>query len=53
MCAIGSKLLILKMVIPPLIVNSYNGHLNPHKVHDYPIGKQWELNDPGAYEPKP
>lgn len=46
MCAIGSKLLILKMVITPWIVNSYNGHLNPYKVHDYPyhrktMGVEW------------
>ena len=41
----GSKLPILGMVIPPLIGNPCNGHINPYyKVDEFiPIGKEREF----------
>ena len=34
----GSKLLILRMVVPPLIGNPFNGYMKPNSgVDDYPL----------------
>ncbi len=48
----GSKLLVLGMVIPPLIGNPYNGHINPYYwVDDHPLlyGNNGSL-DPSTFE---
>ena len=48
----GSKLLVLRMVIQPLIGNPYNGYINPYYwVDDHPLlyGNNVSL-DPSTYE---
>ena len=48
---LGSKLLVLGMVIPPLIGNPYNGYINPYYwVDDHPLlyGNSGSL-DPGTH----
>ncbi len=49
-CVLGSKLLVLGMVIQPLIGNPYNGYINPYYwVDDHPLlyGNNGSL-DPGT-----
>ena len=50
----GSTLLILGMVIPPLIRNPYNWHINPTiglMSLSPDTGNKWELIDPSTYKP--
>ena len=47
---LGSKLRILGMVIPPLIGNPYNGHINPYCwVDDHPL----LYGNNGSLDPSP